>query len=187
MGILTTTSNISKSKSKIPDYARDYRNEYLFIRGIDKTCGEFLKKFDEEEIFKIPQADRLIRHINKLFKAEELGYLNDISEIKFLEKDINNIDSLLLQLDDYRDLYCDPDSYEFDEEKYNNNIENDYPGFKELFECVSPLIDKLQIDMDITNRINFDSDSDSDDGVDSDDIAAILNGCEDSESDSDSN
>ena len=35
--------------------------------------------------------------------------------------------------------------------------------------------------MDITNRINFDSDSDSDDGVDSDDIAAILNGCEDSE------
>ena len=54
MGILTTTSNISKSKSKIPDYARDYRNEYLFIRGIDKTCGEFLKKFDEEEIFKIP-------------------------------------------------------------------------------------------------------------------------------------
>ena len=28
-------SNPTLSKSKIPDYARDYRNEYLFIRGID--------------------------------------------------------------------------------------------------------------------------------------------------------
>ena len=181
MGILDHTSNNSNStlnKNKIPDYAKDCKNEYLFIRGIDKTCGEFLKTFDEEEIFKIPQADRLMRYINKLFKAEELGYLNDSREIKFLENDMNNIDSLVLQLDDYRDLYCDENSYEFHKEKYNN-IENDYPGFKELFECVSLLINKLQIDMDITNRLNLDIDSDSD--FDSDiDIYS------DSDSDSDS-
>ena len=158
MGILPQSNNncnANLNKSKIPDYAKDYKNECLFIKGIDKTCGEFVKKLDEEEIFKSPQNDSLMRHINKLFKAEELGYLNDISEIKFLEKDINNIDSLELQLDDYRDLYCEENSYEFDEEKYNNNIENDYPGFKKFFECVFPLINKLQIDMDIINRINF--------------------------------
>ena len=37
MGILEQYDNNSGailSKSKIPDYARDYRNEYLFIRGI---------------------------------------------------------------------------------------------------------------------------------------------------------
>ena len=50
--------------NKIPDDARYYRNEYLYIRGINKTCGEFVKKLGEEEIFKSPQADRLIRQIN---------------------------------------------------------------------------------------------------------------------------
>ena len=63
MGILTPydhNCNAILSKSKIPDYTRDYRNEYLFIRGINKTCGEFVKKLGREEIFKSPQADSFI-------------------------------------------------------------------------------------------------------------------------------
>ena len=133
MGILTQydhNCNATLNKVKIPDYAKDYKNEYLFIRGINKTCGDFVKNLDDKEIFKSSKADKLMLYINKLYKAEELGYLNDISKIKFLEEDIKYIDSLELQLDDYRDLYCGEYSYEFDEEKYNNNIENDYPGFK---------------------------------------------------------
>ena len=31
---------IFKENKKIPDYAKGYKNEYLFIRGIDK-CFEF--------------------------------------------------------------------------------------------------------------------------------------------------
>ena len=59
MGILEQSyhnCNATLSKSKIPDYAREYRNEYLFIRGINKTCEEFVKKLGREEIFKSPQA-----------------------------------------------------------------------------------------------------------------------------------
>ena len=96
------------------------------------------------------------------------------------------------------DLYCDPDSYEFDEEKYNNNVENDYPGFKRFFECFSRFQDKINLEYlgerDIDKFLNLDNDSDSDsdddddddDGIDSNEIEAILCGCEDSESDSDS-
>ena len=43
MGILAQTSNYQKfikKTNKIPDYAREYRNECLFIRGID-TCFKF--------------------------------------------------------------------------------------------------------------------------------------------------
>ena len=29
-------------KCKIPDYAKDYKNEFLFIRGIDKCFEYFL-------------------------------------------------------------------------------------------------------------------------------------------------
>ena len=58
MEVLAHTSSISEKTLKIPDYARDYRIEYLFIRGINKTCGEFVKRLDlEGEIFNSPQAN----------------------------------------------------------------------------------------------------------------------------------
>ena len=54
MGILPQSNNncnANLNKSKIPDYAKDYKNEYLFIRGID-TCFKFfldnLDKADKE-------------------------------------------------------------------------------------------------------------------------------------------
>ena len=186
MGILNRTSNISKSKSKMPDYAKDYKNEYLFIRGIDKTCGEFVKKLGEEEIFKSPQAHKLMLHINRYLKALQIGYLSDNSEIYYEYKDVMSIESLELQLDDYKSLYYDEYSYEFDQEKYDNNIENDYPGFKKFSECFSRFQDKLNVDYmsetdhykskifdsdsdDEINYIDFDSDSDdSDSDSDSD-------------------
>ena len=107
-------------------------------------------------------------HFNKFLKAQQLEYLNDISEIKFKEKDVTFIESLELQLDDYTDLYCDPDSYEFDQEKYDNNVENDYPGFKSFFECFSRFQDKINVDylserdFDKLSYLDSDSDSDSD-------------------------
>ena len=148
MGILDQSyhnCNATLSKSKIPDYAREYRNEYLFIRGINKTCGEFVKKLGREEIFKSHQADRLMRHFNRFLKAHELGYLNDTSEIPFKFKDVKSIESLELQLDDYMNLYYDPDSCKFDEEKYNN-VENDFPGLTRFFECFSRFNDKIDVD-----------------------------------------
>ena len=51
MGILVQTSNYQNcinETSIIPDYARDYKNEYLFIRGIDN-----LKKYIEDTIIRL--------------------------------------------------------------------------------------------------------------------------------------
>ena len=184
MGILDQSyhnCNATLSKSKIPDYAREYRNEYLFIRGINKTCGEFVKKLGREEIFKSHQADRLMRHFNRFLKAQELGYLNDTSEISFKFKDVKSIESLELQLDDYMNLYCDPDSCKFDEEKYNN-VENDFPGLKRFFECFSRFDDKINVDQmseeDYYKSKIYDSDSDSDD-----DVIYIYSDSDDSDSD----
>ena len=165
MGILDHSSNISKINSKIPDYARNYKNEYLFIRGINKVCENFVEILGREEIFKSHQADRLMRHFNRFLKAQELGYLNDTSEISFKFKDVKSIESLELQLNDYMNLYYDLDSCKFDEEKYNN-VENDFPGLKRFFECFSRFNDKINVDQmseeDYYKSIIFDSDSDSD-------------------------
>ena len=100
MGILPQSDNISNStlsNSKIPDYVKDYKNEYLFIRGINKPCENFVKKLGREEIFKSPQAVSLMRNFNKFLKAQELGYLSDTSEISFKFKDVKSIESLELQ------------------------------------------------------------------------------------------
>ena len=133
MVILAHSSNYQKcikKSNKIPGYARGYRNEYLFIRGIDKVCEKFVKILDQEgEIFNKPQAKKVMYYFNKFLKAEELEYLNDIRELYFKESDVRFIESIELQLDDYMALFYDPYSYEFDQEKY----ENDYPGLKEFF------------------------------------------------------
>ena len=167
MVILAHTSNFQKyikKTNKIPDYARGYKNEYLFIRGINKECEKFGKILDQEgEIFNNRQAKKVMYYFNKFLKAQEIEYLNDISELYFKESDVRFIESLELQLDDYMDLFYDPDSYEFDKVKY----ENDYPGLKEFFESFSKFNDKIKIEemtfSDFKESLKYlDSDSDDD-------------------------
>ena len=55
MGLVRNFSNYQnfiKNNNTIPDYAREYKNEYLFIRGIDKTC-ENLKIYIEDTIMRL--------------------------------------------------------------------------------------------------------------------------------------
>ena len=178
MGILPQSyrdSNSILNKSKIPNYASDYRNEYLFIRSINKACWEFVKRMDlDGKIFNSSQANKLMFHFNKFLKAIRLDYLKDISDFYFKEKDVKSIVSLECNLDDYTDLYCDYDSFEFDQEKFDNNVENDYPGLKKFIECFNRFNDKFKVDYlsekdfesfldsdsDIENNIDSDSDSD---------------------------
>ena len=148
------------SRKVIPDYARDFSNEYLFIRGINKTCGEFIKRLDfGGDLFIFPIANRIKYFIKKFLKAQERGRLKDVSGFYLKYYDANNIEFLDEQLDYYRDLYVDPDSFEFDQEYYDLQVDRDYPGFKEFLGLVSLFKDELK--KEIPN-IRFDSDSDSD-------------------------
>ena len=66
MGILAQSDhncNATLSKSKIPDYARDYRNEYLFIRGIDNlTLAGNLKIYIEVVIMRLKMQSNSPSH-----------------------------------------------------------------------------------------------------------------------------
>ena len=35
----------SSGNNKIPEYSRDFKNEYLFIRGINKEMESFVEKY----------------------------------------------------------------------------------------------------------------------------------------------
>ena len=185
MGILAQSDhdcNAILSKSKIPDYARDYRNEYLFIRGIDKTCdGLEMKLYDEDkEIFKSTKVDKIKRLINKFEKAQKLGYLKNISDKDIYESDVFNSISLYESLIDMGDYYYNYDT-EYDQEIFEKLIDADFPGYIDFVRSIELFHSKFKLhEIDISsNKINW-PDSDSDE------INNIFGSGEDSESDSDS-
>ena len=149
---------------KIPEYAKDFKREYIYIRGINKKCGEFMRILGDntdsfEKVFWSSRARTLIEWFKDFLEAQRMGKLQNISKLKFKYFDVNNIECLEEQLDNYRDLYVDSGSYEFDEESYELNIDIDYPGFRELFNLISLFNDKIKKEEPIFNWI---SDSDSD-------------------------
>ena len=75
----------------IPDYAKYFKNEYLFIIGINKKCERFVKKIDEENVFNTSQAKKLILCFNKFLIFQKLEYFKDISEFYFKEEDVKFI------------------------------------------------------------------------------------------------
>ena len=163
-------NNTTNYNNKIPEYARDYKKEYLFIKGINKTAGRILNKLenitDYEKVFSSPGVKAFVRDFRILLAFERMGKLQNISKLKFKYNDANNIECLEEQLDNYRDLYVDPGSYKFDEESYEKNIDKDLPGFRELFDAICLFNDKIKRDEEeyICNIFESDeSESESDD------------------------
>ena len=138
------------TNNKIPEYAKNYKKEWLFISGINRTAGRILNKLendtDYEKVFSSPGVKALVRDFRVVLAFERMGKLQNISELRFKYNTANNIECLEEQLDNYRDLYVDPGSYEFDEESYEKNIDKDFPGFRELFDAICLFNDKIKID-----------------------------------------
>ena len=135
----------------IPNYAKNIKKENIFIIDINKKCEKFLNKIDEENVFNFPQAKKLIIYFNKFLIFQELGHFKDISNYYFENEDVNFIVYLERKLEENMDLFFNPDSLKFEEEKY----ENDETGFKLFFESFEKFKDKIK-EKDI--NLIFDSD-----------------------------
>ena len=161
------------SNKVIPDYAKDFKREWQYIKGINNKCDVFLYKlifaiiisFDKD-IFNSSGANNIKNYIRRFFKAQERGQLKDISNFYFNYFDFKCIECLIEKVVFYRDFYRD--FYE----KLNSikfNIEKDYPGFKDFLELITLLDDKIKKQEDsYLFRLKYDSDSDIDSYSDSD-------------------
>ena len=94
MGIVGQTSNYQnciKKTNKIPEYARDFKNEYLFIRGINKEFKYFFDNINEATrgLFEIHRVDKIKKFIKKFLLAQKLGYLNDVSNFEIKSSDVD--------------------------------------------------------------------------------------------------
>ena len=94
MGILAQTSNFQnciKKTNKIPEYAMEFKNEYLFIRGINKEFKYFVVNINEATrgLFENHRVDKIKKFIKKFLLAQKLGYLNDVSNFEIKSSDVD--------------------------------------------------------------------------------------------------
>ena len=154
------------SRNKIiPEYAIQYKREWQYISGINKKCGEIIRRIDldnsRKDIFNSTPVNNLKCHIKKFLKSQERCRLKDISGFYFKYFDVSNIECLLEELGEYLVLYTDSNSCKFNEEYCDLFIDRHYPGYKEFFKLISLINDKVKKEEPII-IFNSDSDSDSD-------------------------
>ena len=132
MGFLAATSNFQnciKSTNKIPTYAREYKKEYLFIRGINKEFQYFVDNIGDATrgLFENHRVDRIKYFIKRFLKGQEKGKLRDISGLILEKDDCFNIgrfwQEMLYGLIEYED---------------------DIPGYKEFYILLSKFYNKIK-------------------------------------------
>ena len=77
----------------IPDYAKDYKNEYLFILGINNEFKYFLDNIDEATcgLFENFRVDKIKKFIRLFLAYQNLGQFKDLSNFEIKSSDIKNL------------------------------------------------------------------------------------------------
>ena len=156
MGVLGSFSTTSQTEligkmtenanNKIPLYARDYKREYQFIRGINKEFKYFINKLDNlnNGLFESNISNRIKYFIKRFLRGQEKGKLKDISDLVLQREDLDNLIFINEHFGYYKLRY---DAFDDDSKPY--------PGFKEIYDIFKLFFNQI-------NYNDFDSDSDFD-------------------------
>ena len=78
---------------KIPEYAKNYRKEYLFMRGINKEFKYFVDNINEASrgLFQNYRVARIKKFIKRFLLSQERGKLQDTSNFEISSNDTDNL------------------------------------------------------------------------------------------------
>ena len=118
------------SFNKIPKYAREYKREYQFIRGINKDFKYLINKLDNlnNGLFESKLTDRIKFNMKRFLRGQEKGKLKDISDFIFQDNILNNIIFINESFDCYKlryDAFCDDDDDDVKENIYLSDSDSD--------------------------------------------------------------
>ena len=90
---LSDFKDFIKSNNKIPPYARDYKKEYLFIRGLNKEFEYFKNKLDKlnDGLFESNISNKIKYNMKRFLRGQEKGKLKDISNLMLPRYDVDNL------------------------------------------------------------------------------------------------
>ena len=148
----------------IPDYAKDFKNEYLFIIGINNEFKYFLDNIKEAThgLFENFRVDKIKKFIGKFLLYQNSGYFKDLSNFEIKSSDVKNLIKIKKIFNNFKKTI---NSYHGDEQ----NFIVPYPGFKNIYDDFELFCSKFKIKYEADDRFyyynavsdNF-SDSDSD-------------------------
>ena len=152
--------------NKIPEYAKEYKREYQYIRGINKAIG-FMSDIMEEVEFDKPvktdreiicnKFDRLIKFIKIFLRAQENGKLKDISNFEFEYFDIDNIYEVKFSIKYYLSLIID--YYDWNRGLNDKNLVSRYERYKHDLEL---FLSKINLNLEDNGDSDTETYSDSD-------------------------
>ena len=159
-----------------PDYAKDFKNEYLFIIGINNEFKYFLDNMNEATrgLFENLRVDKIKKFISKFLLYQNSGYFKDLSNFEIKSSDIKNLIRIKKKFNDFNNLInYRKDCYDGDEQ----NFVDPYPGFINIYDDFVLFCSKFKIKYEPNDRFwdynadryryrycfsDSDSDSDSD-------------------------
>ena len=146
--------------SKIPEYAKEYKREYQFIRLINKEIKYLLDNLDNATIglFESHKVDRIKYFIKRFLRGQEKGKLQDISEFEIDEDDVENLIQIKKSFDNFNQYI----NYRLEYENEDDSFYNPYPGFKNIYYDFELFFSRLNIKYEYYSYCDSDSDSDSD-------------------------
>ena len=178
-GHLSNFKNFIKLNNKIPEYARDYKKEYLFIRGINKEFLYFKNKLDKlnDGLFESNISNRIKYNMKRFLRGQEKGKLKDISNLMLPRYDVDNLIFINNNFQMYNirwDFFNDSDDSDDSDDDVDVGIDdsdddyivdsnNVYPGFKDIYDIFKLFFSKIKYE-------GCDSDSDSDSNIEDFDI-----------------
>ena len=147
-----------------PDYAKDFKNEYLFIIGINNEFKYFLDNMNEATrgLFENLRVDKIKKFISKFLLYQNSGYFKDLSNFEINSSDIKNLIRIKKNFNDFNNLINQrKDCYDGDEQ----NFVDPYPGFINIYDDFVLFCSKFKIKYEADDRFwdyNADSDRDRD-------------------------
>ena len=115
---ILANSESTQIKSKIPEYAKDFKKEWLFIRGINKEFKYFVDNINDATrgLFQNHRVDRIKYFMKRFLIGQEKGKLKYISDKEILEKDVCYISKIKEHFNNFnqyikfvKDCYDDDD------------------------------------------------------------------------------
>ena len=182
------THNISNKNinHKFPDYVKPFLKQYICLLGLNDNFGHIHKYLDYENIKKgdLKKQEKFLQSlcffIGKYGEAVKSGFFKDLSEEELTLDVFDNIDDIEKTIDEYLENYLvpcteDDDEYEYDDcnykldkQKYENNVDKDYPGLKKLIDTLKLYYETIKYEKiynlpeskkTIRSNINYSSES----------------------------
>ena len=150
MGSLTQNENLKNKneyKSKIPEYAREYKREWQYINGINKEFYYFVYNIKDSRkgLFERRKVERVKRQIKDFLRGLERGKLKDITNFEIKRTDVKNLIFIKCKFDGYRQ-YIDYYKDCYDDDDDDQAFIDPYPGFENIYNDFELFYNRLKIE-----------------------------------------